>query len=65
VPTLRAQDERQRIPLVGEPPSPLNPPAGCAFHTRCPLAVARCRSEVPALRTVAGREVACHLAGTP
>jgi dipeptide transport system ATP-binding protein len=62
VPTLRAQDERQRIPLAGETPSPLNPPPGCTFHTRCPLATARCRSEVPLLRMVAGREVACHLA---
>jgi dipeptide transport system ATP-binding protein len=62
VPTLRAQDERRRIPLLGEPPSPLNPPAGCAFHPRCALASARCRAEVPALRSVAGRAVACHLA---
>ncbi len=47
---------------VGELPSPLDPPPGCAFHTRCPLAVARCRDEAPALRAIGGRDVACHLA---
>ncbi|MDO9094752.1 MAG: dipeptide ABC transporter ATP-binding protein [Rubrivivax sp.] len=61
VPALRAQDRRQRVPLQGEMPSPLAPPTGCAFHTRCPLAQARCREEVPALRELAGRRVACHV----
>jgi oligopeptide/dipeptide ABC transporter ATP-binding protein len=57
--------ERARLytPLRGEPPSPANPPPGCPFHTRCPRALERCRSEPPALREVApGRLVACHLA---
>jgi oligopeptide/dipeptide ABC transporter ATP-binding protein len=46
----------------GEPPSPLDPPAGCHFHPRCPHATARCRAEAPALRVLAdGRQAACHL----
>ena len=61
VPTLKKSERRVRIPLVGEMPSPLAPPAGCAFHTRCPLAVARCREEEPRLRELQGRRVACHV----
>jgi peptide/nickel transport system ATP-binding protein len=54
---------RQRLILKGDPPNPVDVPMGCAFHERCPIAVARCRAEVPALRPVAdGRHVACHLA---
>ncbi len=62
VPVLKKEDRRPRIPLVGETPSPLSPPSGCAFHTRCPLAQARCSAEVPALRELDGRQVACHFA---
>ena len=51
-----------REPLKGELPSPLNPPSGCVFSTRCPHAVERCRTERPVLRSVAARQVACHLA---
>ena len=51
-----------RTRLKGEVPDPANPPAGCAFHTRCPLAEARCRTDRPTLRPVADRhEAACHL----
>ena len=60
-PALRAADRRQRIVIRGELPSPLNPPGGCAFHKRCPLAQARCALEVPLLRAVEGRQLACHL----
>src|SRR5208282_5058324 len=50
-----------RVPVAGEVPNPLAPPPGCAFHPRCPQANARCRSEAPLLRAVAGTGlVACH-----
>jgi peptide/nickel transport system ATP-binding protein len=55
-----------RIVLTGDPPNPANRPAGCAFHPRCPVAVAACRQAVPALETLDdGRQVACHLASSP
>ena len=53
---------RERVVLEGELPSPLSPPVGCVFSTRCPHAIDRCRAERPAPRPVAGRDVACHLA---
>ena len=53
---------RQRIILKGELPSPLNPPAGCVFSTRCPHVTPQCQSERPLLRPCAGRQIACHLA---
>jgi dipeptide transport system ATP-binding protein len=53
---------KQRIVLTGELPSPLNPPAGCVFSTRCPHAIACCHDERPLARPLAGRLVACHLA---
>jgi peptide/nickel transport system ATP-binding protein len=62
VPTLDPSG-RTRVMLHGDPPSPLNPPAGCPFHPRCPVAEARCRSERPELRDIGpGWRVACHLA---
>ncbi len=56
------QRAKPRVPLEGEIPSPANPPPGCRFHTRCPIAADRCRSEEPVWRVVGGSEVACHLA---
>lgn len=50
----------RRAPLRGEVPSPVNPPAGCVFHPRCPKADARCASKAPALRDFEGARVACH-----
>ena len=51
---------RSRTPVQGEVPNPLNPPAGCAFHPRCPHANARCAAERPALLDFKGIQVACH-----
>jgi oligopeptide/dipeptide ABC transporter ATP-binding protein len=63
VPQVRASARRARIVVPGEPPDPASPPAGCVFHPRCPLAVDRCRQEVPVPRLVAkGRLAACHRA---
>src|SRR6267154_550861 len=54
-------EKRDEIILPGEVPSPLNPPAGCRFHPRCPHAMARCPEEEPMLTDVEARRVACHL----
>jgi oligopeptide/dipeptide ABC transporter ATP-binding protein len=57
----KAARSRKRMVLQGELPSPFDPPTGCAFHTRCPFAQDRCRSERPALRPIDGaRQLACH-----
>src|SRR5690606_28889994 len=57
---------KNRVILKGDVPSPVAPPPGCRFHPRCPFAVERCKTEIPALRNVAGPgerpyQVACHL----
>ncbi len=63
VPVVDSQSKRPRILLGGDVPSPIHPPSGCPFHPRCPVAEARCKTEVPLLREVEpGRSVACHLA---
>ncbi|MFE1508542.1 oligopeptide/dipeptide ABC transporter ATP-binding protein [Streptomyces sp. NPDC058726] len=62
VPDPEVEDRRERILLIGDLPSPANPPSGCRFHTRCPWAQAeRCGTERPELRDVGGgHRVACH-----
>lgn len=59
-PTLA--DTARPAPLPGEPPSPIDVPSGCVFRTRCPYAIDRCKLQVPALRAVRDRVVACHRA---
>ena len=62
VPVPDPRVKRQKRVLQGDVPSPINPPPGCHFHTRCPYAVERCRLESPVLREVKpGQMVACHL----
>jgi oligopeptide/dipeptide ABC transporter ATP-binding protein len=62
VPLPRVDQNRAPLPIKGNIPDARNPPAGCRFHDRCPLAFDRCRAEVPILREVApGHRAACHL----
>jgi oligopeptide/dipeptide ABC transporter ATP-binding protein len=64
VPVPDPEFQRERVILRGEVPSPLNPPKGCRFHTRCPYVMDRCRHEPPVVRELApGHFVACHLRG--
>ena len=66
VPLQEPATRQGRAVLRGDVPSPSNPPPGCAFHPRCPMAVDRCRRVTPALRPVgSARKVACHLAESP
>ena len=61
-PSLHTRNRREVIRIQGEPPNPLHPPGGCAFHKRCPHAVEQCRQAIPELRLLEGRQVACHRA---
>ena len=63
IPDTGRAGNRRRMLLAGDPPSPMSPPSGCRFHTRCPFVRDRCRSEAPALRPVGpGRLARCHFA---
>ena len=60
-PHLKAENRKERVILSGELPSPLSPPSGCVFHTRCPYANERCTTEIPALLNLDDTlQVACH-----
>ena len=62
VPTPDPLASKEKIILAGDVPSPINPPSGCRFHTRCPYVMDQCRHEDPPLKQVAsGHQVACHL----
>ena len=65
IPDPAIQRTRDRYVLAGDPPSPMNPPSGCRFHTRCPIAIDRCRTEMPELLEPAGGThfARCHLVG--
>ena len=63
IPDPKLEAQRERTVLRGEVPSALTPPSGCVFHPRCPIAVARCSAEIPALREIRPAHwAACHLA---
>jgi oligopeptide transport system ATP-binding protein len=66
IPDPKKDRERRRVTLSGEIPSPINPPSGCRFHTRCPVAIERCKIDIPEWREITpGHWTACHLVTNP
>ncbi|MBQ6836947.1 MAG: ABC transporter ATP-binding protein, partial [Clostridia bacterium] len=61
IPDPRVMRNRESVAIDGEIPSPLNVPTGCAFRTRCPMAMAKCAEDTPKLKKVGNSMVACHL----
>ena len=62
IPKADPSVRQKHLLLEGEVPSPINPPSGCRFHTRCPIVASTCREKEPELRRLGKRQVACHLA---
>ena len=60
IPKADPKQRKEKRLLTGEIPSPVNPPSGCRFHTRCPYATEECRTQEPKMQLIDGREVACH-----
>ena len=64
IPSTDPDKKKERIILRGDVPSPIDPPSGCRFHTRCPFATEKCKTDVPELRTAdymkEGHQAACH-----
>ena len=58
-------EQREDLVVTGSVPSALHPPSGCHFHPRCPFAMSHCATDVPALQSIDGRRIACHLFSTP
>ena len=65
IPIADPATRRKHDLLEGDVPSPINPPVGCRFHTRCPVAESICREKEPELKNLGQHQVACHLAGDP
>jgi oligopeptide/dipeptide ABC transporter ATP-binding protein len=63
IPHPRLQRARRAPAVKGETPDPSNPPSGCVFHPRCPLAIDKCATEVPRLLSIGSREISCHVNG--
>ena len=61
-PNPKPAEQHERLIIKGDVPSPIDLPSGCAFHTRCPIAEARCKTETPELKNYDGQFAACHLA---
>ncbi|TDQ36543.1 ABC transporter ATP-binding protein [Aureibacillus halotolerans] len=65
IPKSSPFEKKERTVLLGDVPSPVNPPSGCHFHERCPVAMAKCKTDSPVFKeTIPGHQVACHLADT-